>query len=198
MERPAPPSAALEAITDEQWELVWLQLRVWIRKNCYWFYLRTHCDLDGIVSRAIFDTISGKRRYPPTDKETGLEQKDGEMFDFLCCTIQSLMSVQLAAANKLNQLDDTIQVHEVVDSLKSYLLNQVNVENTASYKDLIMAMRELVKEDPTLDQMVQVWAVKPELKPREMSKALGLNMNQMRAAQRRLRRRLARLKETLK
>jgi len=198
MERPAPLSAALEAITDEQWILVWLQLRVWIRHNYYWFYLRTHRDLDGIVSQAIIDTMSGKRRYPPIDKKTGLERKEVELFDFLSWTVRSLISAQLAAANKLSQLDDTLQVPELADSRKSYLLKQVNVENTVSYKDLIVAMRELVKDDPTLDQMVQIWAVEPELKPREMAKVLGLTMNQMRAAQRRLRRRLARLKETLK
>lgn len=197
MKRTAPPSAALEAISDEQWVLVWLQLRLWIRRNYYWFYLRTHRDLDGIVSQAIIDTMSGRRRYPPIDKETGLE-RNVELFDFLCWVVRSLISEQLAAANKLNQLDDTLQVHEIADSRKSYLLKQINVEHTASYKDLIMAMRELVKGDPTLVQMVHLWAVEPELKPREMAKALGLNMNQQRAAQRRLRRRLAPLKETLK
>lgn len=194
MVRPVPTSGPSVVITDEEWERVWHQLRVYVRRKYRRFYRATGRDLDGYVSKALIAVMSGRRRYPPVDPETGLE-KDIPLLPFLCKTIDTLILDELYILRRLDQLEDTLPLQIVADPRKSYLLRQVKAEDNLSFATLVAAIRDLVQDDPLLDRMVQLWAMEPELRPREMAKILGLQMSQMRAAQKRLRRRLERLRE---
>lgn len=197
MERPAPTSGPSVLVTDEQWKLVWSQLRLHVHRKYRWFSLKTGRDLNGYVHQALIAVMSGKLQYPPVDLETGLE-KDVTLLAFLCKTVRRLILDELDILRRLDQLDDTLPLQAVTDPRKSYLLRQVKVEDKIRFKALVTTMRELVKDEPLLDLMVQVWAREPELKPREMATVLDLEMSQMRAAQKRLRRRLERLREELR
>jgi DNA-directed RNA polymerase specialized sigma24 family protein len=192
MECPSGPSVL---ITDEQWEFVWQKLRFYVHRRYRWFYRQTGRDLDGIVSKAILDTMEGRRRYPPIDKETGMEKPDVTLFVFLCCVVDSLIRTHLSTATRLCELDDTLQVGEVHRPRRSFLFKQTNLEDTASYNELVAEMRELVRGDPLLDRMVEWWAIEPDLKPRELAEALGVDKSQIQNALKRLRRRLARLRK---
>lgn len=199
MKRPESISGPLASMTEEDWNIVWRQLRVFVRAKYFWFYLRTGYSLDGIAHEAVIAVLNGSRRYPPIDKETGLERSDVSLLAFLCETIRSHVSHlcerhrRIPPPSRLDDLSNPLQVQNASEPGKSVSSKHVKVEGDVGYELFIAELLALVKGDSLLSQMVRMWSEDPNLKPGEMADALGLEMKVLRNAQKRLRRRLKKL-----
>ena len=189
MDRPAPTSGPLASLTDEDWHVLRCQLLIHVYKRYWWFYLRTGRSLEGLVNEAMLAMISGRRRYPPIDKKTGLERQDVTHLAFLCETVRSLVSRRLPNAISVEDLDRWAPLLD--PQAQSYLFTPAHLEESVGYKQIVTAMLELVHDDELLRRIVLLWSENPDLKPREIAELLELPMDRMRAAQNRLRRRLA-------
>jgi hypothetical protein len=154
------------------------------------------------------DTWTGKRRWPPIDRLTGLENNKVTLFVFLCETVRSLVShvwerekarVSFDETSSSDSLNDREFIEKVLGATyerNAFYATPDEVEALADYSKLTRRMLELVEGDEELLSIVRLWRSDPDLKPSEVAAALKLTMPVMQAAQKRLRRRLRNWKES--
>jgi DNA-directed RNA polymerase specialized sigma24 family protein len=194
----------LDAITQDQWVEIWQKLRLHAWKRYGSLRDKIGVDLDDMVHQAIADTLQGKRRWPPIDKLTG-EKKRVDLFPFLCEVIRSNVSHQLEEERKKVSIEgtvsdsledsDLISLEEMITEPISEYLRYEAIYNRVFYAQLVSKMYEMVKEDEELSEIVRVWTRDPNLKPKEIAQELGLSIEEVRNAQKRLRRKLRDIRE---
>jgi DNA-directed RNA polymerase specialized sigma24 family protein len=189
MDRPPPTSGSLASLSEEDWHVLWCKLLLHVYNRYRWFYLRTGRSLEGLAAEAMLAMISGRRRYPPIDKKTGLERQDVTPLAFLCETVYSLVSRRLPDSISLDDLDRLAPFLDL--RAKSYLFTPAHIEERLTYQQIVTKMLKLVHDDPLAQQILLLLSEDSNLRPREIAELLGLPINKIRAAQKRLRRRLA-------
>lgn len=202
MINPNPREKSLRDISDAQWQEMSKKLRIHTWKKWGWLSKLTGIDLDDIAQQAIVDTLMGKRRWPPVDAATGIPKSVG-LFCFLCQTVRSLIShhgrggPQTIDFERLDSPGGGGPPYEnaVAGLYPPFLVRTYDIERAAEYNNLTEKMLELTSEDSELSRLVRLWRACPDLKPRELAEELNLTMPELRAAQKRLKRRLGRIAE---
>lgn len=180
-----------ESITEKEWAqlLQKLRLHTWRRYRSLSEWLGL--DLDDVVHQALVDTLSGKRRWP---------REEVDLFHFLCEVVRSLVSHRLEQEKRNVPLESIGQraaddselasVEAMIGGSIGEYLRYESIYNRLVYDSLIERMRELVKDDQELIDIVGLWSTDPSLKPSEIARELGVSIGEIRNAQKRLRRRL--------
>jgi DNA-directed RNA polymerase specialized sigma24 family protein len=191
-----PRLSGLESVTEEQWIETWKKLRLftWSRYGSLpWL------DLDDVVHQAIVDTLEGRRRWP---------KQEMSLLHFLCGVVRSIISHRWVRERKKVSIEnlksggfsdyegsDTASLEGIIHgSIGEYLRCEATY-NRGFYNLLVDAMCELLGEDPLLISIVRLWSKDPRAKPSDIAQELGLKMSDMRAAQKRLRRKLQVVRE---
>lgn len=201
MKSPAPRDP-LAAVTREQWFEMWVKLRLHTRKRYFWLSEKLGEDLDELTHRAILDTMSGKRRWPPIDSRNGEMRGDISLFSFLCEVVRSNASHIWEREKRRIPIDSLDSAggtrgpdQKSIDNLLNaaarkypHLVNRADIESTVIYNRITERMLELVAGDTEVYEIMKLWREEPGMKPSEIASKLGFNMPRMRAAQKRLRR----------
>jgi len=196
---PSTDEVTTRVITDEQWVEMWDRLKLHVRKRYAWLNTKYGLDLDELVHQAILATMLGERRWPPIDKITGIAKTDVTLFYFLCEVIRSNVSHWIAKDKKLvlitgNPGCNAEEVLSVVAASKGSNINN-DLESQIVQDDLTNKMLALVADDNVLVNMVKQWRRDPSYKPNELAELLDVDITVIRAAQKRLRKRLREFRE---
>jgi hypothetical protein len=195
-----PTSNSLSRLSQEEWEELWRRLRLYTWKRFRWLNDRTGEDLDAIAHQAIVDTWTGKRRWPPLNRLTGLENDKVTLFVFLCETVRSLVSHVWEREKVRISFDDapssySLNDREFIEKLlgityekNAFYAAPHKVEALADYDGLTRLVLRIVEDDAPLISIVHLWCSDPDLKPSQIAVSLKLTMPEMQAAQKRLRR----------
>lgn len=198
MERFSPqPSKLLEDISEEEWTIHWNELRVYARKRFGWLEGRQGLNLEELVSKAIVDTMTGKRRWPPIDRKTGRVKTGVQLLPFLCEVLRSNVSHEWERIKRTVPIESSDYSGDArlrslerllteESSSYPYLIQPESPESQAISNDLKARVYELISDD---EDLVNILKLRYEgLKPKAVANELGLSMEAMRAAQKRLRR----------
>lgn len=191
-----PRLSGLESVTDEEWVETWNRLRLFTRRR---YGSLPGLDLDDIIHQAVIDTLEGRRRWP---------KQEMSLLHFLCGVVRSIVSHRWARERKKVSLETlqsaifseyegsgTALLEGIIHgSIGEYLRCEATY-NRGFYNLLVDTMCELVGEDPLLIRIVRLWSKDPKAKPSDIAQLLGLDMRTMRAAQKRLHRKLQVLRE---
>jgi len=201
MKNVSPMSNSPPTLTQAEWEELWRKLRLHTWKRFRWLHEQTGEDLDAIAQQAMVDTLTGRRRWPPVDRLTGRENNNVPLFAFLCETVRSLISHAWEREKARISFDartaDSINDQEFIEKLfgrayerNSFYVTPHKIEELVDYNKLTQVILKLVEDDRELVSIIRLWSSDPDLKPSEIAATLKLTMRQMRAAQKRLYRRL--------
>jgi RNA polymerase sigma factor (sigma-70 family) len=174
--------------SKEKWEELWKRLRYFTYSHYRGLPSRVGggIDLDDLIQDAIVDAITGKRKWPPGVKPV----------TFLCQVIRSKVSHMLEKENfRLKSLEETSSHTLTAYTESSFLTQPEDLQEQISYKELCNKILELVSEDNLLGRIVKLWISDPNLKPSEIAYMLGISIEEMRNAQKRLSRKLGKLRE---
>ena len=179
-------SRCLKDISDEEWLEIWKKLRTFIRKKYWYLEKRLGLDLDDIVQQAILDTLDGRRTWPPADKEV-------EIVPFLCEVIRSIVSNNFAKAenNVLTWPSDHSSILE--DRNRDDHQPQLPDEQAIT-KEFIEKVHETVGDEFLMKVFEKLILGS---KPKEIAEDLEVNIVDVRNAQKRLRRQIRKLRESL-
>jgi DNA-directed RNA polymerase specialized sigma24 family protein len=189
MAKLSPPIQPQLDMSETELKELWKKLRAFTYKNYGWLQTRIRAlNLDEVILEAIEDTFLGIRRFPPIDANG--KEKDVQLFYFLCQTIRSKIS------NLMKQSQRHISLREDVDTEQFVSLEQASLlsirakeksDEQARYNQLSEKLRESVRSDLLLEQIVNLYIVNPEIKPKEIAHNLGISIKQIQNAQKRLR-----------
>jgi DNA-directed RNA polymerase specialized sigma24 family protein len=175
---------ALGAHTEKDWDD--LRMRGLLYAYKYFSYIpyltRGRMSVEDLVHEALSDMLEGQRRQP----------ENVDSFTFLCGAIRSEFD-NLYRKEKAATFSE-----ESLPPDYSPFLPSVSLEETQSvfdYQQLCDKVRELVSDDAELVSIVEVWFEEPDMKPKDIACRLGLSMDDMHNAQKRLRRRAINLRE---
>src|ERR1043165_6643337 len=174
--------------SKEIWEELWKRLRYFTYSHYQWLPSKVGggIDLDDLIQDAIVDAVTGKRKWPPCVKP----------ITFLCQVIRSKVSHMLEKENlRLKSLEETSTPALKAYTDSPYLIQAEDIQEQISYKELCNKIRELVSEDNLLIKIVELWISDPNLKPSEITHILGISIEETRNAQKRLSRKLLKLRE---
>jgi DNA-directed RNA polymerase specialized sigma24 family protein len=150
--------------------------------------------LDDAVEDAIVDVVTGVRQWPPVD-EYGNEREIG-LFVFLCQTVRSKISHVIAKKAREIQFEDVQGLDLPLDRLETLRgSKESELERKIIYSEFSEQLLKLVSDDNTLTKLIKVLIETPDLRPQEIAPLLGISMQEMRNAQKRLSRRLKALRE---
>ena len=200
-------SEQLAALSEEQWRDLYLRLRLFTWRRYKWLS-KSGVDLDDLVVKAVSDTLEGKRHWPPVD-EYGQPKANVSLFSFLCRVVESNVShVWEQERRKISAgliepdygalgfaLEDLpVGSFEALLSVSPRAdpgsAREGGTDSRAIYNELRDKLFDLVADDVELRSIVELIVADPDLKPREMAELLGLSLDRIRSAQKRLRRRL--------
>lgn len=202
MKKPASQEDPLSSITMEEWTIMYQKLRLHTHKRYYWLRRELGEDLDEIAHRAILDTMTGTRRWPPIDKQTEGVRGGISLFSFLCEVVRSnvshiwerekrRVSIETSSATQ-DEEDHGQRIFENLlnEAARKYpnLVRPDDTESQVFYNRIVDKMLEMVAGDQECSEIVKLWSKEPDLKPSEIGEILGLPMPKVRAAQKRLRR----------
>lgn len=175
-----------EVPDQEDWEALWQRLRRFTHKYYHWLPAKVRgIDLDDLVQGAIADVIAGGRYRPP----------DVELVTFLCQVVRSKASHILEKERRVVSIEEVSPTHLRIPCGSPYTDDLEDARRQAAYQQLCNKLRELVNDDELVSKIVETWLSRPELKPREMAKELGISIEKLRNAQRRLSSRASTLRE---
>jgi DNA-directed RNA polymerase specialized sigma24 family protein len=193
-----PLSLKARQIFERMKEAEWQDLRNRLLYFAYRNYAGSHrklgYHLDELVQDAIVDVITGVRRWPPVDEYGNEKQID--LFVFLCQTVRSKVShvakkkareVQLENSGSLDLFSERLNILAGSEEDKP--------DSQVLYAELSHRLLNVVSDDATLTKIVQLLIDTPDLRPKEIAPMLGLSIQEMRNAQKRLTRKLKMLKE---
>lgn len=194
--------AVIDAMTPEEWTTFNKQLLLYADSKCRQYRGKLNREPDELVHEALFAVLSGSRLWPPVDKESGME-RNVPLVAFLCKVIGSSL-----CPNICDQEDRIISLDEGAPSPshesaphKIYINHPRLVSPAASpydqvlYSELTGKLHQAVGEDPIATEIIELWIEVPDLKPKEIADILNLPIEQIRSAQKRLRRMCRKLKE---
>jgi DNA-directed RNA polymerase specialized sigma24 family protein len=187
MESPSPDiRKVLRAYTGAEWEDLWKRLKRFTYGYYWWLPTKGRgLDLDEIIQGAIGDAIEGKRKWP-----AGVE-----LVTFLCQIIRSNVSHLLEKESRIVSIEEVSTSRLTTPTSVSPASQQEYADQQHVYQKLCNEIRELVRDDPLLSRMVNMWLENPEMKPRDMACEMGVPIEEIRNAQKRLSRRASNLRE---
>jgi DNA-directed RNA polymerase specialized sigma24 family protein len=185
-------SGGLESISENQWAHILQKLRLHAWRRYRSLSDKLGLDLDDVVHQALVDTLEGKRHWP---------KERVSLFYFLCEVVRSIINHRLTQKKRIIPLEsmesrgsvddsDVASIEAMVGGSIGEYLRYESIYNRLVYDRLIEQMYELVKGDRVLINIVRLWSTEPSLKPSELAEALGLSIDEIRNAQKRLRRKL--------
>ena len=164
-------------VLDRDWEEIWKRLRRFAHKYYYWLPARVRgTDLDDLVQEAISDTICGTRHLPP----------DVELVTFLCQVIRSKASHLLEKESRVVPIEQIPQIHRLLTAGMPQIDYLEEADKQAIYQRMCHKLRESVKDDELVSKIVDKWLEKPDMKPQGIANELGVQIDEMRNAQKRL------------
>jgi DNA-directed RNA polymerase specialized sigma24 family protein len=191
-----PRLSELESLTTEEWEELWKKLRLFTWRR---YGSLRGIDLDDVIQQAIVDALEGRRRWP---------KQEVSLFQFLCGVIRSRISHLLERQRRIVPIEslkpglhaedegsDAASLERSINEPIGEYLRYEAIYNRGFYDLLVDTMCESVEGDGELVNIVRLWSKDPRAKPREIAQQLGLSMDAMRNAQKRLRRKLQTLRE---
>lgn len=202
MEKAVRQIQALETITEEQWIEMWHKLRLHTAKKYRWLLRRLSLEPGDLANQAIVDTLQGRRQWPSINAQTGLINEDLSLFAFLCGVVRSNAS-HLWEREKANLPIENIERtngrrNVIPQSLETILAqpldhhltlaNAENIEQRIINNQKTERICSFVAEDKELVRVITELRKDPALKPRELAEILGLSIEKVRNAQKRLRR----------
>ena len=190
-------SPKAKQVFEQMKEAEWQRLR----KRLLYFGYRNYADsdrklgyhLDDAVQDAIVDVVTGIRRWPPVDQHG--QEKDVSLFVFLCQVVRSKISHVLTKKSREIQLVDVEGLDFSFDELNIPAAQENDLESKLAYAEFSTRLLELVSDDDTLTKLVQLLIKAPDLRPQEIAPMLGISIQEIRNAQKRLSRRLKALRE---
>lgn len=186
-------SNRLATLTEEEFTDIYNRLLLYAHSRFSWVSTKYGVDLEDVVQESIVDLMTGARRMPPSDPQTGITEKK-DVFIYLYQIVRSKVSHRLRKERLM------------LDSLERVLTDSANqsrlrVEATAFdktlHRELTERIQELVSEDEELNELVRIWLRDPTLRPNEIAEKMGISMSVMYRSQKRLSRHLKKLKEEL-
>lgn len=172
--------------TKKDWEVLWKRLRYFTYSHYHWLPSKIGggLDLDDLIQDSIVDTVTGKRQWP----------EDVKLVTFLCHVIRSKAShMQEKENNRLKYLEEASAPTSIAPTL--YLSRSEDAHQQAAYNELCNNIRELTNDDKLLSKIVELWMLDSKFKPREIASMLDISIEDMRSAQKRLSRKLWKLRE---
>jgi RNA polymerase sigma factor (sigma-70 family) len=178
---------SLSDISDKEWKEIWQKLRVFVQRKYGNLGKLVGLDLDDIVQQAILDTLEGRRTWPPTDKDVSI-------FVFLTWVIRSNISniLNKAESNVLVWPSDQISIPEDYHPGTS---QSKLPEQQAISKELLEKVHETVGDDEFLMKVLEKLML--NFKPKQIAEELGVDIVEVRKAQKRLNKRIKKLRESL-
>jgi RNA polymerase sigma factor (sigma-70 family) len=174
----------LHMYTEEEWNALYKRLMYFAYRRYGWvpYVTMDSVSVEDLIHEAIISVIEGKRVWP----------KDVELFKFLCEVIRSKASHILERKGRIV----TIEGEELwSDTVASSVTRQEEAPREAEYQQFCNKIRELVCDDEVLTRIMEALFVEPDMKPRDIAEWLGLPIEEVRNAQKRLKRNLKNLEE---
>jgi hypothetical protein len=175
-----------DSLSPDQWRELLKRLRHFAYKKYGWLLARIRgLNLNEIILDAIEDTYFGTRQWPPEDNRS----KKVSMFGFLCQTIRSKVSHRVEEANKMVYIDEISNVErpQGLDQICQIVLRSNDQsDRQAIDNEFARLILESVSSDDTLTRMVKYWVEKPDSKPQEIAADLGIPIEEVRNAQKRI------------
>ena len=178
----------LSEVTNEEWVRADAGLKIYVKVRLS-YVQKYGLSIDDIAQDAILHTLSGKRRWPVIDPETGEVKRELDLLTFLCSVARSLASHAIEKEKRMVSLTGLLddEGHGRSDSDQRLMLDQpgelrveANAEDKIAYDEyrnaLLLAARahaQLLKKA----KRVTRWR---EKKVREIARAVGLDTNRSR------------------
>jgi DNA-directed RNA polymerase specialized sigma24 family protein len=183
-------------MSEDEWKELWKRLKLITYKHYGWLLNRIRgLDLDEVILDAIEDTFFCIRQWPPIDSNG--EIKDVALLYFLCQTIRSKISNLIKQSQRHVSIQDEMNAEHFVSLEQSSLLSiqaKGESDEQARYNQLSEMLLKSVRSDPLLERIVNLHIVDPGIKPREIAHNLGVSIRQVQNAQKRLNRRVRRIR----
>ena len=171
---------------EEDWPRLWLRLRYFTYK-----YYRSvpgeigGFELEDLIMESVVDTLTLKRRMPEGIK----------LVTFLCGVIRSKVSHLLKSKVRGVPLEEGGgELPGGADALRCRTRQLADTFQQIYHEELCNKIREKVADDEFLSVFVEQWLLDTRQKPAEIAFVLSLSIEQVRLAQRRLKRRLEELR----
>lgn len=172
--------------TKEDWADLWKRLRYFTYSHYAWLPSKISggLDLDDLIQDAIVDAVMGRRQWPP----------DVKLVTFLCQVIRSKVSHMLEKESSRLKFIEEIS-DPTSTSNQQYLPQSGDAHQQLTYDELCNKIRALVHDDTLLKNIVELWILDSKLKPSDIACMLGRPVEDIRIAQKRLSRKLWKLRE---
>jgi hypothetical protein len=189
------PGELLRQLTEAEWRDLWKRLLYYTIKNFGYVQQVGGTQVEDLIQSAILGSLSGVRTWlPPKPGVT----KQGYLFTSLCSIIRSKASHLVKQRDKLVYLDERDNSDDIpIDQLH---LEQRSIasDQNAIYNEFSENLLELVSDDLILTEVVKLLIEMPDIKPRDIAGILGLRIEVVQNAQKRLARRASILREKKK
>ncbi|HJQ68305.1 MAG TPA: sigma-70 family RNA polymerase sigma factor [Blastocatellia bacterium] len=180
-------SRSLKDITEEEWYVIYQKLRLFTHKRYWYLRGKAGLELDDVVQQAIVDTLQGKRTWPPADENLTI-------FAFLRGVIRSNISNELTRAG--NNVLVWPSEHGSVSEDHQPRTQQAQLpDQQAISKELLEKLHQTIGEDERLVEVLKKLLL--GFTPKQIADELGVDITEVRNAQKRLKKRISKLREDL-
>ena len=184
-------------MSEDEWRDLYKRLLLFSHKKYGQLQTRVGgLDLESVILDAIEDTFFGIRRWPVVDADGKI--KNISLFFFLCQTIRSKVSHILEQEKIKAPIDDESENHSLRLISQSPIRRVQLCESSdelAIYNELGQQLLEAVHQDELLTQIIKLYLDTPDLHPREVAEQLGLPIEEIQNARKRLDRKIGKLRE---
>lgn len=198
MRAPAPRTQNhLSQMTEAEWNDLYKRIRLYSYKTYGWLQTKVSgLDLETVMQESIEDVYFGVRHWPVVD-EHGTE-KNISLCAFLCQTIRSKVSHILEEGKRKVSLDGNPDDGRLEFTSIAYLLKvrtAQDCEHQAIYNQLASKLLQAVRQDTRLTEITKLLIEIPDLQPRDIAQRMGLSIEEVRNALRRLGRKAWKVRE---
>lgn len=185
-------------MTDDEWKDLYKRLRLFAYKKYGSLQMRVGgLELESVILDAIEDTFFGIRRWPVVDADGKI--KNISLCFFLCQTIRSKISHILEQEKIKASIDNEDSENHSLRLISKTPLRSVQANESsdelAIYNELGQQLLEAVHQDELLTKIVKIYLDTPDLQPREVAEHLGLSVEEIQNARKRLDRKIGKLRE---
>lgn len=145
-------------------------------------------NLNGVFTDIMLEESEGTSNRQPTDVDS-----EKSVYG----VARSKISHRLARDNRSRSLEDISNAHRPGHRRvrAGYREFAEEICSRIACQELAKFILDKVRDDPMLSRIVDLWIDDPELKPKEVASKLGISIQELRCAQKRLRRRLSTLRK---
>jgi len=177
-------------VTSEEWARVSAGLRTYAKLRLS--YVQNYgLSLDDIIQEALVLTLSGKRRWPVIDRETGETKRDLDLLTFLCGVARSVAShwirKQRRTVSLTGLLDDGEDSKERTNSDRRRLVeslgesqDRARPENEIVQDEYRNALDSKTRTHPRLMKRARSMMRRRKLKLKEIARILGVDAKRAR------------------